>query len=107
MCVGAPNASFFTAHDTSNILYIVLIYLSAFSTGRHQCRSILSTCEVKKQSDLKGSDVFVQGKTDDLKTETCSHHWLKLSQKPSFLPLGFETSRFCGYRTSAGAYGLT
>lgn len=70
----------FSRHmTTSNILYIVLIYLSAFSTGRHQCRSILSTCGVKKQSDLKGSDVFVQGKTDDLKTDTCSHHWLKLS----------------------------
>lgn len=27
--VGALNASFFTAHDTSNMLYIVLIYLSA------------------------------------------------------------------------------
>lgn len=32
--VGALNASFFTAHDTSNMLYIVLIYLSALFYGK-------------------------------------------------------------------------
>lgn len=113
MC-GSPERLVFMAHDTSNILYIVLIYLSALfyivkdtsaavsflclnqtrPKRTENVQKVLTTMfvllfyvifvvvrflfvlwreenkgfEIKERKSIMGSEVFVQGKTDNLRT---------------------------------------
>lgn len=66
-------------HDTSTILYIVLIYLSALFYRTTPVPQYPFYVWSEGTAWPEGKRCFVQGKTDDLETETCSRHWLKRS----------------------------